>query len=176
MVWQIAEYITMTVRGSIYRPIHPGAHIAVHICLDVLSILVASSLGISLAYTLSDWNVDPGCESGSYAYYDDDGDYVYCGFSSFASEDAAHRYFRMAEALVAFTTFMAICHFVLAVLACVETHRRRKYGKQQKVVYLVPAAGAPVPMPAGAGAGADQGTYGYYAPTHSAAPGRAEQV
>lgn len=177
----------MAARRTLYRPIHPGAHIGVHIVLDVLWLLVVSSLAISLTYTLSDWTVDSQCgESGTPGSYNDGTGYVYCSWDTFNSEDQAQRYFRMLEALVAFSALLAASHLALAILACVETHRRRKHGRNTaKVVYLVaspnPVDGrvyySQVPAPPMAqpqaqalapGAAADAGAYGYYAPAHPA--------
>lgn len=186
IVWQLAEYITILARRSIYRPIHPGAHVGVHLVLDVLWILVVGSLCTSLAYTLADWTVDSQCDDGSFEYYSGSR-YVYCGYNTFDSQAQATKYFRLLEALIAFSTLMAIGHFVLFVLACIETDRRRKFGKQTKVVYLVAAPGPadgrsyysqvlpgqPQPVHSAAHAGA----YGYYAPGPAApSPARPEQA
>lgn len=180
IIWQLAEYITILVRRSIYRPIHPGAHVGVHLVLDVLCILVVGSLSTSLAYGLADWIVDSRCDGTNFDYYDGN-HYVYCDYDTFSSRAQANKYFALLEALVAFSTLMTISHFVLFVLACVETDRRRKYGKQTKVVYLVAgpgpvdgrsyysqvlpgqSAGGPLaPQPIHPAANAE--AYGYYAP------------
>lgn len=198
VVWQLAEYITILVRRSIYRPIHPGAHVGVHLILTILCILVVGSLSTSLSYTLADWTVDSQCDGTNFDYYNGE-KYVYCGYDTFPSEAQANRYFHFLEALVAFSTLMTISHFVLFVLACVETDRRRKYGKQTKLVYLVagpgpvdgrmyysqvsPAQGAtanrqsvgapPVPQPVHPAANAE--IYRYYSPQSVASPERPEQ-
>lgn len=170
----------MAARRTLYRPIHPGAHIGVHIVLDVLWLLVVSSLAISLTYTLSNWSVDSECGDGSSnsGYYYDGMGYVYCGWDTFPSVDQAGRYFRMLEALVAFSALLAASHLALAIVACIETHRRRKYGRAAaRVVYLVaspnPVDGrvyySQVPAPPTAQApAADAGAHGYYAPAHPA--------
>lgn len=184
----------MLARHSIYRPIHPGAHVGVHLLLDVLCILVVGSLCTSLSYSLYDWNVNPDCANDPYGEYYDGESYVWCG-TSFASVGQANKYFHMLEALIGFTTCMAVAHFVLFVMACVEADRRRKYGKKTKVVYLVAAPGpvdgrtyytplhpghlaAQNPQPANAPAppmpvhqaAADPEAYGYYAPAPATSP------
>lgn len=191
IVWQAADLLTMAARRSLYRPIHPGAHIGVHIVLDALWILVAVSLALSLSYTLADWTVDSRCGDGYTGSYYDGVGYEYCGWDTFATQGQAARYFGLLEALVAFAVLLAASHLTLAVLACVETHRRRRHGHVHgrgaaKIVYVVAAPGGPVdgrvyytevppprqaalaPAPAPAAA-ADAESYGYYAPAHRAA-------
>ncbi|CAN8101991.1 unnamed protein product [Discula destructiva] len=185
LIWQIAEFITLAVRRSIHRPIHPGAHVGVHLVLWVLALIVALFCFFTLAYSL-DYTVDSQCTSGYYSY-EAGSSYVYCDYYSFASEAQAHRYFSMFEALTAFCVLMLASHFVLFVLACVETDRRRKHGRKAKVVYLVAATTAtapadgqmyysqvPPPQPtmqagqqqrgSGGVAGPSPGVYGYFAP------------
>lgn len=188
IVWQLAEFITLLVRRSIYRPIHPGAHVGVHLCLDVLCILVVGSLATLLSSSLSNWTVDPECASNPYGDYYNGEAYIWCDGSSFDSVSQANRYFHQLEALVAFTTFMSVSHFVLFVMACVEADRRRKYGSKAKVVYLVAAPGpvdgrayytqvhpglaasnAPAP-PLPVHQAADPEAYGYYTPAATTSP------
>lgn len=137
------------------------------------------SLCLELVFTLSDYSVSADCaRAGSSPVLSVSSD---CSYYSFATQAAADKYLQLMEALTAFSVLMLIAHFTLFVMACVETDRRRKYGRRTKVVYLVanpdPVDGrmyyspmANPPRAAGAGAGgaggngADAGAYGYYAP------------
>lgn len=170
IVWQLAEFITIAARKS-RRPIHPGAHVGVHLILWFLSILVVPTLFISLAYTLDDYSIEGDCGSNGGSSYS----YQYCSYYTFASQAAADSYFRLMEALSAFSVLLLVAHFTLFVMACVETDRRRKHGRRTKVVYVVASTGpvdgrtyySPVAPPRDpvAGNGApDAGSYGYYAP------------
>ncbi|POS80242.1 hypothetical protein DHEL01_v201367 [Diaporthe helianthi] len=142
LIWQLAEHITLAVRRG-WRGIHPGAHVGVHLILSVLAFLVALSLCFGVAYDLDDYSVNSDC------YYDADmpinsyrDDYGYtCAQETFPTQSAADKYFRMLEALTVFSVLMFISHATLFVMACVETDRRRKYGKLTKVVYLVASQG-----------------------------------
>lgn len=170
----------------------------VHLVLSVLAILVALSLYFSLVYELRDYTVGPDCDTlrqtDGYVYTGD------CDYYAFPTQAAADGYFRKMEALAAFATLLLIAHFTLFVMACVETDRRRKYGKATKVVYLVAAPG-PVdgrtyytPLATqqlgnnNRGSvlppqhvhhhqqqqeNADPGAHGYYAPSAGVAPGTA---
>ncbi|KAF3766812.1 hypothetical protein M406DRAFT_350271 [Cryphonectria parasitica EP155] len=140
MAAAVAEDITLMARRSIYRPIHPGAHVGVHLILWILALLATVSLAFSLSYTLADWSVDANCSDSNFDYYNGES-YVYCGFDTFTSLGQANRYFHLLESLVAFSVLLTVAHFVLFVLACIETDRRRKYGKLTKVVYLVASDG-----------------------------------
>lgn len=138
IIWQLAEHITLAARRD-WRSIHPGAHVGVHLVLWVLAILVVPSLFLSVAFELEQYTIEGDCERDS----DSDGYYTSysCGWYSFPTQGAADRYFRLLEALAAFAVLLLISHFTLFVMACVETDRRRRYGKATKVVYLVAAPG-----------------------------------
>ncbi|PSR81441.1 hypothetical protein BD289DRAFT_439170 [Coniella lustricola] len=142
-IWQFADGLTMLVRRSIHRPIHPGAHVGVRLILSIIGAIAISSVGISLAVSLGNWTVDPNCYDGS--YWSDSGAYeadVYCGTYDFATTAAARAYFGTLEALMAFAVLMWAGEVTLFVLACVETHRRRKHGKMTRIVYVM-ADGTP---------------------------------
>lgn len=210
MAWQIAEHITLAVRRG-WRSIHPGAHVGVHLVLSVLAVLVVPSLCLSLSLEMTEFTIEGDCDSDS----DDSGDYYSSGSSSyygnsrcdsssyvtFPSQAVASQYFTLFEALAAFAVLLLISHVTLFVMACVETDRRRKYGKLTKVVYLVAAPGpvdgrtyyAPLGTQQLGGArgsvlapppvhhqqhqqqqgNADPGIHGYYAPPAAVAPGTA---
>lgn len=143
--WQFADGLTLLIRRSIHRPIHPGAHVGVHLILWIISILAVGSLAVSLADILSYWSVasnDLYCDSYNYYNDYDDTSYLYCGFDTFSSAADAKNYMSLLEALVAFSVLLLATEFTLFVLACIETDRRRKYGKMTKVVYVMaPAPG-----------------------------------
>lgn len=144
ILWHIADFITIAVRGSIHRAIHPGAHVGIHLVLWVLALLVTISFCFTLSYELSNWTVDSQCGDNSGGYYNSEGissDYEYCDYYTFSSDAKARSYLGMLEAVTAFSLLMLICHFALFVMACIETDRRRKWNKQAKVVYLVATAG-----------------------------------
>lgn len=200
MLWQLAEYLNLLLRRTILRPIHPGAHIAAHLIIDALCVLVAVSLAFSLIALRLYYSIDSTCVDGSSSSYDYDGSTNYCGYgATFETIGQANRYFQIFEALLAFSVFMSVSHFILFVLACVETHRRRMFGKTAQYVYLVaqpgPADGrlyytqmspmqaaavnqqaavgphmqAPGPVMQRAAAPPHSEAYGYYAPETGAA-------
>lgn len=194
IIWQGADFIVLAARRT-WRPIHPGAHVGVHLILWVLCLLVVLSLSTEIAYLLTDYSVDTRCASTPNGYYIEGDDYVWCDYYTFPSQSSADTYISMAEALDAFAVLMLIAHVTLFIMACVETNQRRKFGRATRVVYLVagqgPAAdgtaGAPVyytPVPASQvkrasvavqqdqPARVDGGAHGYYAP---AAPAPVQQ-
>lgn len=109
----------------------------------------------SLSYRLTSWTVDPQCADDFFGpnYTSSSGDYVYCdNYYTFSTTEQAHLYLGMLEAVTAFSALMLVCHFALFVMACVETDRRRKWGKthNMRVVYMVataPDGGAAVDGP-----------------------------
>lgn len=142
LIWQLAEHITLAVRRD-WRPIHPGAHVGIHLLLSVLALLVAMSLCFAVADGLAGYNIDPDCAHDLNAPINDytmDGRPT-CDRYTFSTQADADKYFRMIEALAVFSVFMLISHVTLFSLACYETDRRRKYGKMTKVVYLVASQG-----------------------------------
>lgn len=141
-----------------------------HLILWVLCVIVVPTLCLELVYTLSDYSVSTDCGDRHSLWASND-----CSYYTFATQAAADKYFRMMEALTAFSVLMLIAHFTLFVMACVETDRRRKYGRKTKVVYMVATSGpvdgrtyysavAPPQHAAAGGKGVDAGAYGYYAP------------
>lgn len=205
MIWQLAEHITLAARRG-WRSIHSGAHVGVHLVLWILAVLVVLFLCVSLSYEMRQYTIQSDCDrnrdsdssyGGGYSDYSD----YYCDYYSFPSQAAADRYFRMLEALTAFSVLLFLSHFTLFVMACVETERRRKFNKVNRVVYLVAAPGpvdgrmyyTPITAQTLAGDGnrgsvlapqpvhyqqqqqghADPGPHGYYAPPAVAPPGTA---
>lgn len=90
---------------------------------------------MSLSFLLSDFYIGDECTYTS--------DYCYYYYNSFEDEATASKFFSMMETLIAFNILMTLVHFTLFVLACIETDRRRKYGKRSKVVYLVQSPAGP---------------------------------
>lgn len=152
-----------------------------HLILWILALIVTMSLCFTLSYALTSWTVDTQCSDSGFGYYSSGTDYVYCDFYNFTSDAQARLYLGLLEALTAFSVLMLVCHFALFVMACIETDRRRKAGKQARVVYLVAAAGPAngrtyynqVPQPPGpVQQRANQPNpemYGYFAPPAGAA-------
>ncbi|KAJ4424088.1 hypothetical protein N0V82_001335 [Gnomoniopsis sp. IMI 355080] len=194
ILWQLADYTTICVRRSIYRAIHPGAHVAIHLILWVLALLVTISACFALSYELTAWTVDPQCANGALSYTTDSstGERVYCDeYYTFSTDGQARLYMGMLEAVTVFSALMLVCHFALFVMACIETDRRRKWGKQTRVVYMVATSGGAmdgrtyytqVPPPQSGpmvqqqqqqqqqqSTGPNSEMYGYYAPPTQAA-------
>jgi hypothetical protein len=178
--------------------------VGVHLILWVLAILVVPSLCLSIASELANYTIDSDCERDSdYPVGTYSNDRFYCEYYSFPSQGAADSYFRKLEALAAFAVLLLISHFTLFVMACVETDRRRRYGKTTKVVYLLASQGPAdgrtyytplatqmfgggnrgsvlAPQPAHhhqqqqyQQGNADPGPHGFYAPPAGVAPGTA---
>lgn len=139
ILWQAAEFITIAVRGSIHRPIHPGAHVGLHLCFWILALFVTITCCFTLSYSLNSWTVSSECDNYDSGRFSSDS--VYCDYYTFSSDAKARAYFGMLEAVTAFSLLMLLCHFALFVMACIETDRRRKWDKQAKVVYLVATSG-----------------------------------
>lgn len=151
-----------------------------YLILCVLCILVAVSLSFTIADVMDDYSIEGQCQDSEYD----------CSWYTFPDQAAAATYFRLVEALDAFSILMFICAFTLFVMACVECDRRRKYTRRTKVVYLVAGPGpvdgrtyyTPVspsqlkrgsvavqaqparPVERGADVEAEAGAHGYYAP------------
>lgn len=130
-LWQAAEFLTRLLRRRTHRPLHPGAHVGVHLCLWVLLVLCTYSMAWGLRRSLAQYTVvGPASRVGADPYLYD------LWWDRFASEGEAARFFARLRAAVAFAALLALAHFVLFVLACVETDRRRKWGRRQQVVYV----------------------------------------
>ena len=151
MGWNAAELITFFVRSRkltgngdrVRRGIHPGAHVGLHLVLwlaCVFGVLMALMQLISVAR----WTA----RCGDYVDDDDDDDYYYNPCTSYYIEDWA----TMGSYLPAYRAYLAVwClalinHFVLFVLACIDTHQRNRM-RPNNVVYGPPIA-APYGPPA----------------------------
>ncbi|KAI0117685.1 hypothetical protein GGR51DRAFT_262825 [Nemania sp. FL0031] len=145
ILWNTAELITYCVRlrKQIQRGIHPGAHVGLHLIFwlaGAFSILLTVSIYEAVVYDLR------RCER---ANDDDDSDsYSYYGY--YCDDYKPLDYFQSSivpvlRGLVAIFVIWAINHFVLFVLACIETHKRNAM-KPAGFIMPVPAPSAVPPQ------------------------------
>ncbi|GAP84885.1 hypothetical protein SAMD00023353_0802070 [Rosellinia necatrix] len=142
ILWNTAELITYCVRlrKEVQRGIHPGAHVGLHLIFwlaGAFAILLTVTVYSQASYSLQ------SCEEGGY-----DSDYRYYGYS-YCSEYQPYDYFRwnvlpVLRATLAIFALWLINHFVLFVLACIDTHKRNVL-KPAAFVVPVPALNAPPP-------------------------------
>ncbi|TGJ84172.1 hypothetical protein E0Z10_g4602 [Xylaria hypoxylon] len=145
IIWNTAELITYCVRlrKQTQRGIHPGAHVGLHLIFwlaGILAILLTVSLYVSAEYGVQN------CETR-----DDDDSYFYYSYS-YCDEYEPLDYYKwnvlpVFRALIAIFALWAINHFVLFVLACIETHKRNSL---RPAAFLVPAQGMYYPQQSGA--------------------------
>ncbi|KAI1327474.1 hypothetical protein F5Y16DRAFT_191007 [Xylariaceae sp. FL0255] len=156
IIWNSAELITycVRVRKQTRRGIHPGAHVALHLVfwlVGILAIIFTVFILLSTAdYTSYCQNeIEYDEEYPEYSYDDD-------------CEDQLNSLNNVVyPELIALTVFFGlwlIDHFVLFVLACIETSRRNALKAmnfamppsamaQPQPLYYLPAPGAaPMPM------------------------------
>ncbi|GAW12181.1 hypothetical protein ANO14919_015420 [Xylariales sp. No.14919] len=134
ILWNTAELITYCVRlrKQVQRGIHPGAHVGLHLVFwlaGIFAILLSVSLYVSVEYSVR------LCDGRN-----DDDDDSYYGYS-YCDEYQPYDYYRwnvlsVFRALIAIFVLWAINHFVLFVLACIETHKRNTL---KPTAFLVPA-------------------------------------
>ncbi|KAI1503694.1 hypothetical protein F5X99DRAFT_88136 [Biscogniauxia marginata] len=157
IIWNTAELITYCVRlrkESAQRGIHPGAHVALHLLFwlaCIFAVLLSVSVYISVASILARCSDQSG---------DDDDDY-YVGYSSgyryrycdlYTPLDYYYwNYLPVLRALIAMFVLAFINHFVLFVLACIDTHKRNLLKPAGVVLAPSPGQGmyygAPPPQP-----------------------------
>ncbi|KAI0596305.1 hypothetical protein F4775DRAFT_565578 [Biscogniauxia sp. FL1348] len=154
IIWNTAELITYCVRlrRETQRGIHPGAHVALHLLFwlaCVFAVLITVSLYISVAYTLARCT-DSSDDDDSYeVVYGSSYRYRYC--QQYAAINYYYwNYLPTLRALVAMFILTLINHFVLFVLACIDTHKRNLL--KPAGVVLAPSApsmyyAAPPPQP-----------------------------
>lgn len=133
LVWQTAEFITVCA-SSRHRGIHPGANVALHLIIWLITACALSFLAVYVA--IDQYNIDDGYDYGYYGYYDD----YYNDSLNWVKTIVA-----VEEAMLAFTVLLFLIHFTLFVRACVETHQ---YNRATRTIFI------PMPM----------GQYGYYPP------------
>ncbi|KAI0445948.1 hypothetical protein F4803DRAFT_95982 [Xylaria telfairii] len=145
IIWNTAELITYCVRlrKEIQRGIHPGAHVGLHLIFwlaGIFAILLTVTVYLGVA---SDVRY---CEHRN----DDEDSYSYYG-SSYCSEYQPLDYYEwnvlpVIRAHLAIFALWVINHFVLFVLACIETNKRNR---MRPAAFVVPAnAVAPYPQQA----------------------------
>lgn len=176
VLWNAAELITYFVRKrkQVPRGIHPGAHVGLHLILwlvGAFSILLTTTVLYSAMYGLRSCQHQDD-DPDSYSYYG----YSYCGeFQPYDHYESS--VLPAIRGLLAIFALWTINHFVLFVLACIDTHKRNvlrpagfvvpipaqaMYYPQQAVgaqpaqqpmqYYPYPAAMQPQPAPPAAGA------------------------
>ncbi|KAI1744187.1 hypothetical protein F4680DRAFT_406525 [Xylaria scruposa] len=137
IIWNTAELITYCVRlrKETQRGIHPGAHVGLHLIfwlVGVFAVLLTVSVYLSVAYDIA------YC-----ARKDDDDDSYYS--RSYCSDYEPLDYWQwnvlpVIRALLAIFIIWVINHFVLFVLACIETHKRNS---MRSTAFIVPANAIP---------------------------------
>ncbi|KAI0489707.1 hypothetical protein F4859DRAFT_164177 [Xylaria cf. heliscus] len=142
IIWNTAELITYCVRlrKETQRGIHPGAHVGLHLIfwlVGIFAILLTVTVYFSVSYDVE------RCESRANDD-DDDDSYTYYS-SSYCSEYVPLDYYRWnilptLRALLAIFALWLINHFVLFILACIETHKRNAL---KPAAFVVPANAVP---------------------------------
>ncbi|KAI0458680.1 hypothetical protein F5B21DRAFT_459046 [Xylaria acuta] len=138
IIWNTAELITYCVRlrKEVQRGIHPGAHVGLHLIFwlaGIFAILLTVSVYLSVTYEIR------YCE-----HRDDDDDSYYYGYS-YCSQYEPLDYWKwnvlpVLRALLAIFSLWLINHFVLFVLACIDTHKRNS---MKPAAFVIPANAVP---------------------------------
>ncbi|KAI1755179.1 hypothetical protein F4782DRAFT_438650 [Xylaria castorea] len=136
IIWNTAELITYCVRlrKETQRGIHPGAHVGLHLIFwlaGAFAILLTVSVYLGVAYNIE------------YCGRKDDEYSSYSG--SYCSDYEPLNYWKwnvlpVIRAHLAIFALWTINHFVLFVLACIETHKRNS---MRSTAYIVPANAIP---------------------------------
>ncbi|RYP46965.1 hypothetical protein DL768_006888 [Monosporascus sp. mg162] len=155
LLWNSAELTTYFIRSrkdsNTRRGIHPGAHIGMHLCFwlaCVFGILLTLMVVLSTATMISQCNADDNEDSFCEAYYYDN------------VQNRKNFYIPCLWAMLAMWCLALINHFVLFVLACVDTHQRNRlkpagvafahpgtasYGAPGQRIGMVPVSYYPAP-------------------------------
>ncbi|KAI0852751.1 hypothetical protein F5Y00DRAFT_154225 [Daldinia vernicosa] len=120
ILWNGAELITFGIRSrsDVKRGIHPGAHVALHLCFwlaCVFAVLLTVVISLSVQSTIRECAEE---ETERYSYYS----YSYCHDDIGLYSNGA--YLPMIQAVAAFFGLATIDHFILFVMACIDTHKR----------------------------------------------------
>ncbi|KAI0840798.1 hypothetical protein F5Y06DRAFT_261798 [Hypoxylon sp. FL0890] len=149
ILWNGAELITFAVRSrkDMKRGIHPGAHVGLHLCFwlaCVFAVLITVGLDVSVQSILNNCTEET---NNSYSYYSYCDDYGYSNPSYMNGT-----YLPMLRAMAALFCLMTIIHFILFVMACIDTHKRNLLQPAGIVMPAAPPAGmyCPPPPPPGA--------------------------
>ncbi|KAK4223603.1 hypothetical protein QBC38DRAFT_548351 [Podospora fimiseda] len=158
IIWTISESICILKRGG-HRGIHPGANVALDLIIWLLFIPATAALtfisvlsSVDAAYdddtTSSSSSSSGGSSSNPYSSssssYSGSSDYSYGGLRANSGsmgirardpyDEEIKDIAAKGEALVVLGAFLVILHFVTFVIACVETHKRRRKRKQTVVI------------------------------------------
>ncbi|KAI5925257.1 hypothetical protein F4810DRAFT_70797 [Camillea tinctor] len=155
IIWNTAELITycVRVRKDTQRGIHPGAHVALHLLFwlaCIFAVLITVSLYLVVANALERCTDSGDDDDSSYRVgYTSSYRYRYC--DDYTPTDYYYwNYLPTIRALIAMFILTLINHFVLFVLACIDTHKRNLL-KPAGVVLAPPGQavyyGAPPPQP-----------------------------
>lgn len=168
IVWNLAELITFLVRSlkrkgagaggaeASRRGIHPGAHIAMHLLFWLacvfgifMSLFMVASVQSESEYCSDESSDDDDSSSSSYRGSSSSSDY-----SNYCDEyaDTLTSYTSGLRAVLALWCLAIITHFVLFVLACIDTHQRNRL-RPAGVVFAAPGGAPyvaqPLPPPQG---------------------------
>ncbi|OTA58449.1 hypothetical protein K449DRAFT_385859 [Hypoxylon sp. EC38] len=183
ILWNGAELITFAVRSrkDVKRGIHPGAHVGLHLCFwiaSVFGVLFTVGMSISVQAVLRDC---AEMANSRYTYYS------YCDEDGYQNPDYINgTYLPMLRAMTALFCMMTVVHFVLFVVACIDTHKRNLLRPAGFVMPAVPPAGVYYPPPPPAVPGVAPYPYAmpvppmppqqmHYAPQQPNMPGAVEQ-
>ncbi|KAK5628321.1 hypothetical protein RRF57_004036 [Xylaria bambusicola] len=124
IIWNMVELITYCVRlrKGVQRGIHPGAHVGLHLLFwlaGIFATLVSISRYIVVASAVE------RCANGE----EEDDDYYHYYNYSYCDKYKPYDYYQgniipIFRAFIAIFVLWTINHFVLFVLACIETHKR----------------------------------------------------
>ncbi|OBT43634.1 hypothetical protein VE00_05194 [Pseudogymnoascus sp. WSF 3629] len=115
ILWNVAEGITLIVRRRAYKGIHPGACVALDLCLSLAN---AACVGMT-APEISNPNIYSATSS-------------YSSFNSFDYSYQLHTSQTLIIGGVAVSIILTLVQISVFIIACVETHRRRKADKADK--------------------------------------------
>ncbi|KAI1470863.1 uncharacterized protein F4812DRAFT_281567 [Daldinia caldariorum] len=151
ILWNGAELITFAIRSrkDVKRGIHPGAHVGLHLCFWLACIFAVLLTVSILASVESILRRCAGEDSTHYSY----SSYSYCS-SDYLDMYGNGAYLPMIRAANAFFGLATIDHFILFVMACIDTHKRNLLKPAGIVLPPMPPAGGmyypPPPPPPGA--------------------------
>jgi len=157
LIWTVCEFLHICCTAQ-RRSIHPGAHVAFHL---IIWLITVTAFVIGAIYAAYEWDY------GYYANYYDD--FVWYELKGIIP---------MANTLLAFTVLLFIIHFILFVRACIETNQINTFKKRVYVQVPLPmvqeyyAPAAPVVQDRRSSVPPTQqpvqeALHGYYAPTPS---------
>ncbi|KAF7562659.1 hypothetical protein G7046_g1463 [Stylonectria norvegica] len=151
LIWDIAELITRCAR-KFKAGIHPGAHVALSLLIWMGAAIVGGIEATSAAYMDYDYSSNSNCEN----YNNDTHEYEDCDSSSSGSRPSM-------IVIATFTCLVWLAHFILFILACIDTSRRNAAARRPIMIvngppYWGPMAQGWQPMPQYFG-GQPQGQY-----------------